>query len=47
MRMSPNYQPQISSEENFREENIPKSFEYVQPPESKKSFNSYNTLFGL
>ena len=29
-------------EENILEENVPKSFEYVQPPESKKSFNSYN-----
>ena len=47
MRVSPYYQPQISSEENFPEENVPKSFEYVQPPESKKSFNNYNTLFGL
>ena len=35
----PDNQPQISLEEN-----VPKSFEYVQPPESKKSFNSYNSI---
>ena len=34
-------------EENVPEENALKSFEYVQPPESKKSFNSYNILFSL
>ena len=43
----PDNQPQISSEENVLEENVPKCFEYVQPPESKKSFNSYNILFSL
>ena len=57
MRGSQDNQPQISFEENvpeenvskdnIPEENVPKSFEYVQPPESKKSFNSYNTLFRL
>ena len=35
------------SEENVLEENVPKCFEYVQPPESKKSFKSYNILFSL
>ena len=34
-------------EENVLEENVPKSFEYVQPPESKKSFNSYNKIYFL
>ena len=57
MRVSQDNQPKISleekvSEENVPEENVPeenvlKSFEYVQPPESKKSFNSYNILFSL
>ena len=56
MRVSQDNQPKISLEENVPEEDVQenvveenalKSFEYVQPPESKKSFNSYNTLFGL
>ena len=34
-------------EENVSEENVLKNFEYVQPSESKKSFNSYNILFSL
>ena len=52
MRASQDNQPQISFEENVSEENVleenvleenvPKSFEYVQPPESKKSFKGYN-----
>ena len=52
MRVSQDNQPKISLEENVSEENIPqenvleenvpKSFEYVRPPESKKYFNNYN-----
>ena len=37
MKVSPDNQTAVSSEED-----VPKSFEYVQPPESKKSFNIYN-----
>ena len=52
MSVSPDNQPKISLEENVpeenvlkenvSEENVSKSFEYVQPPESKKSFKGYN-----
>ena len=37
MKVSPDNQTAVSSEED-----VPKSFEYVQPSESKKSFNIYN-----